>query len=81
MLFGLWPTCARKDCGAPAFVKFEFTEGEQIIQAWLCITCMGDAPELFCEASKARAEETKSLNGQEGDKIPSEERDRLPDGP
>jgi hypothetical protein len=73
MLFGLWPTCAKKDCGALAFVKFEFTEGAEIFEAWLCFACMTKAPELFAAASEVREEER--LAGSLGDISPVEDHD------
>lgn len=76
MLFGLWPTCARQDCGAPGIVKFEFMDSGEIIEAWLCIPCMREAPDLFVTASDAR-EEAKRLAGNLGDIAPFEEPDDL----
>ena len=72
MLFGIWPTCARKDCGAPALVKFEFNQGGEIFEAWLCIACMGDAPGLFAAASEVRSE-GQALPGGLGEIAPIEE--------
>lgn len=74
MLFGLWPTCAKKDCGAPALVKFEFTESGEIFEAWLCIPCMKEAPDLFAAASGAK-EEDRRLAGGLGEIIPVDEND------
>lgn len=73
MLFGLWPTCARKDCGSPGFVKFEFEDAGEVVEAWLCIPCMQKTPELFAEVSKTRAA-TELLEG------PEEKPEGLPDG-
>lgn len=76
MLFGLWPTCARKNCGAPALVKFEFMESGETIEAWLCVTCMGEVPELFAAAAGAK-EEDRRLAGSLGEIAPVEEQDGL----
>lgn len=78
MLFGLWPTCARKDCGAPAFVKFEFTEGEEVLEAWICFGCMGKVPELFCATAGMR-EEDRKLSGSLGEIVPVEDENDLPE--
>ena len=73
MRVGLWTTCARKDCGAPALVKVEFMESGETIEAWLCVTCMGEVPELFAAASGAK-EEDRRLSGSLGEIAPVEEK-------
>lgn len=56
----LWPVCARKDCGRPAFFKVKMEAGGEV-SAYLCILCFGEIRECMAAIAALTEEERKAL--------------------
>lgn len=53
----LWPDCAKQGCGLPGLFRFEFVEDGRKIVAFLCPSCILEAPRFLEEIAAVKEQD------------------------